>query len=154
MFLPDGSRTPAIDMMTFLWSGRWPTNRCPALGPAKLRVTRTDGRPPEKHGVFAAGEKLNGTVDVSDPDGDPLRITWELRPDVADNPNVGGDWEPAVEPLPDAVLTTRDAGRVAEIQFPAKAGKFRLFVYAHDGRGNATTANMPLLVSPATQPHP
>jgi hypothetical protein len=154
MFLPDGSRTPAIDMMTFLWSGRWPTNRCPALGPAKLRVTRTDGRPPEKPGVFAAGEKLNGTVDVSDPEGDPLRITWELRPDVADNPNVGGDWEPAVEPLPDAVLTTRDAGRVAEIQLPAKAGKFRLFVYAHDGRGNATTANMPLLVSPATQPHP
>jgi hypothetical protein len=43
MFLPDGSRTPAIDMMTFLWTDHWPTNRCPALGPAKLRVARFDG---------------------------------------------------------------------------------------------------------------
>lgn len=67
MFLPDGSRTPAVDMMTFLWSGRWPTNRCPALGPEKLRVTRADGRAPEKPGVFAVGEKIRGTVDVSDP---------------------------------------------------------------------------------------
>jgi len=144
MFLPDGSRTPAIDTMTLLWSGRWPTNRCPALGPGKVRVTRSDGSAPEKPGECQAGDRLACAVDVSDPDGDPLRITWELRPDVADNPGVGGDWEPGVEPLSGAVLSTRDAGRSAEVQLPAKAGKFRLFMYAHDGQGNATTANVPL----------
>lgn len=146
MFLPDGSRTPAVDTMTFLWSGRWPTNRCPTLGPDKLRVTRADGSLPRHPGVFAAGDILACAVDVSDPDHDPLRITWELRPDVADNPNVGGDWEPRVEPLPNAVLATRDAGQRAEVQLPAKPGQYRLFVYAHDGQGHATTANVPLLV--------
>jgi hypothetical protein len=147
MFLPDGSRTPAIDMMTFLWSGRWPANRCPALGPGKLRVTLANGQPPEQTGVFAAGARLVCALEVSDPEGDPLKITWELRPDVADNPNVGGDWEPSVEPLPGMLIDTRDNGRSVEIQLPHKPGKYRLFVYAHDPHGNATTANMPLLTT-------
>jgi hypothetical protein len=146
MFLPDGSRTPAIDAMTFLWTGHWPANRCPELGPGKLRVTSLDGRAREKPGVFAIGDPLLGAVEVSDPDGDALRITWELRPDVADNPNVGGDWEPGVEALPGVVLATREDGRRAEVQLPSHPGKYRLFVYAHDGRGNATSANVPLLV--------
>jgi hypothetical protein len=145
MFLPDGSRTPAIDTMTFLWTGRWPANRSPALGPDKLRVTRADGATPDVPGLFPPGARLACALDVTDPDDDPLRITWELRPDVADNPNVGGDWEPSVEPLPGAVVSMADSGRRAEIQLPAAPGKYRLFVYAHDGRGNATTANQPLL---------
>jgi hypothetical protein len=147
MFLPDGSRTPAIDTMTFLWTGRWPTNRCPALGPAKLRVARLDGGTREKPGVFPAGERITASLDVADPENAPLRIAWELRPDVADNPNVGGDWEPAVEPLPGAVTFTTDAGRRVVIKLPAEPGKYRLFVYAHDRHGNATTANQPLLTA-------
>jgi hypothetical protein len=43
-------------------------------------------------------------------------------------------------------------GQYADIQLPAKAGQYRLFVYARDGRGNATTANLPLLT--AIQPNP
>ena len=149
MFLPDGSRTPAIDTMTFLWTGQWPTNRCPALGPDKLRVARSDGSAPEKPGVFQPGEQLTASLDVADPENDPLRITWELRPDVADNPNVGGDWEPGVKPLPRAVVSTTEGGRRAEILLPAEPGKYRLFVYAHDRHGNATTANVPLLAARA-----
>ena len=145
MFLPDGSRTPAIDTMTFLWTGQWPSNRCPVLTGQKLTVAPADGSAPAKPGIFPAGAKLACTVEVSDPENDPLRITWELRPDVADNPNVGGDWEPSVEPLKDAVVSTSDGGRKAVMQLPSKAGKYRVFVYAHDGHGNATTANLPLL---------
>ena len=145
MFLPDGSRTPAIDTMTWLWTGQWPANRCPSLGAKKLTVVGAEGLAPARPGVFRAGAKLAGAVDVSDPDGDALRITWELRPDVADNPNVGGDWEPSVKPLPDAVVSTSDEGRHAVLQLPPAPGKYRVFVYAHDGHGNATTANTPIL---------
>jgi len=145
MFLPDGSRTPAIDMMTWLWTNRWPTNRCPELGPDKVGITPSDGRVAEQPGVFAPGDHLVCSMDVRDPEGDPLRISWELRPDVADNPNVGGDWEPGVEPISGVILSTRDADRGVEIQLPSKPGKYRLFVYAHDGQGGATTANVPLL---------
>lgn len=145
MFLPDGSRTPAIDTMTYLWTGHWPTNRCPVLGPGQLRVSGSDGAAPAKPGVFTAGAKLSCAVDVSDPEGDPLRITWDLRPDVADNPNVGGDWEPSVKPIENAVSPASADGRQAVLQLPPQPGKYRLFVYAHDGHGNATTANVPLL---------
>ena len=145
MFLPDGSRTPAIDTMTFCWTGQWPANRCPVLTGHKLTVVQPDGNAPAKPGVFAAGTVLACAVEVTDPENDPLRITWELRPDVADNPNVGGDWEPAVEPVKDALISTSDGGRHRVIRLPSQPGKYRVFVYAHDGHGNATTANVPLL---------
>lgn len=145
MFLPDASRTPAIDTMTFLWTGRWPTNRCPALQGNKLTVVSADHPATARTGVYLPGTKLACGIDVSDPDNDPLTITWELRPDVADNPNVGGDWEPSVDPLTGAVLSTSEEGRRAVMQLPAKPGKYRIFVYAHDNYGNATTANLPLL---------
>jgi hypothetical protein len=145
MFLPDGSRTPAIDTMTFLWTGHWPTNRCPALGADKFRVTRSDSSAPQTPGVFQPGERITAFLDVTDPENDRLSIKWELRPDVADNPNVGGDWEPDVQALPDVVVSITNGGRRAEIQLPARPGKHRLFVYAHDPYGHATTANWPLL---------
>jgi hypothetical protein len=158
MFLPDGSRTPAIDTMAFLWTGRWPTNRCPVLQGSKLTVISADNRAPARPGVFLPAAKLACAIEVNDPDNDPLRISWELRPDVADNPNVGGDWEPSVDPLPGMVLSNSDEGRRAVVQLPAKPGKYRLFVYAHDEHGNATTANIPLLAEyppvPRWQPDP
>ena len=62
-----------------------------------------------------------------------------------DNPNVGGDWESSVEPIKDAVVSTSEGDRQALMQLPSQPGKYRVFVYAHDGHGNATTANVPLL---------
>ena len=158
MFLPDGSRTPAVDAMSVLWSGHWPTNRCPGLEGKKLSVTLADGSSPAHPGVFIPGAKLACAVQVRDPDGDPVQVSWELRPDVADHPGVGGDWEPSVEPLPGAVLSTEQEGRRAIVQAPSKPGKYRLFVYARDHHGNATTANVPLLAQyppiSAWQPDP
>lgn len=158
MFLPDGSRTPAIDAMTFLWTGHWPTNRCPSLEGKRLSIAMADGSNPVNPGVFLPGAKVACAVQVSDPDGDPLQVQWELRPDVADHPGVGGDWEPSVEPLPGAILSTSENERRSIVQLPPKPGKYRVFVYARDSRGNATTANLPLLAQyppvQAWQPDP
>ena len=127
MFLADGSRTEAIDVMTRLWTGREPVNRCP-------RVSGV--------GITVEGGLYRAQVTASDPDNDPLDITWDLRPDVADNPNVGGDREDPVLPIPGAIL--RAEGSIAEFRLPAQDGNYRLFVYVRDGHGNAATANVPL----------
>jgi len=151
MFLPDGSATAAVETMGYLWTGRWPTNLCPRIGPGKIRIVGLQGAQDQQSAVMVAGKEVSVEVDVMDPDNDDLVITWDFREDTSDNPNVGGDYEPPTAPLPDVVLGTRAKGRIADIRLPNRPGKFRLFVCAHDGHGHAATANLPvLLVTPGS----
>ncbi len=143
MFLEDGSRTAAVDVMTHLWSGQWPTNRCPALAPVSIELTAAENGAGLGGGAFKAGATLRCRVHVSDPDGDALKVKWDLRRDVADDPRVGGDHEPLEPPIPSAVLES-DGGR-AVIRLPESPGKYRVFVYVRDGHGGAATANVPIL---------
>jgi hypothetical protein len=143
MFLEDGSRTEAVDVMTFLWSGKWPANRSPRIGAGSLSL-KGRGRAPA---TVAPGATIDAELDVTDPDGDPLAVTWDLRKDVSGNPNVGGDREEPTPPIAGAVISTE--GKTARIRIPAAAGEYRLFAYARDGHGNAATANLPLLAERA-----
>ena len=43
MFLEDGTRTEAVEVMTHLWSGKWPAKRCPRLGSDPIRLHSDDG---------------------------------------------------------------------------------------------------------------
>ena len=135
MFLADGSRMEPIDVMTRLWTGREPANRCPRVSP----ITTAQ-----------EGDLFRARIDASDADNDSLDITWDLRPDVADNPNVGGDREDPVLPIPGAILRTE--GPTSEFRLPAPDGNYRLFVYVRDGHGNAATANLPLRRAPLANP--
>lgn len=150
MFLPDGSRTEAIDVMTKVWTGHWPTNRCPRVGVRKIEADPKNGPLPKAPGVFAPGTELQCRFDVTDPESGPLTITWDLRPDVADNPNTGGDAEPASKPIADSVRETAD--NQATIRLPDKDGNYRIFAYAHDAQGSAATANLPIRVTGKTEP--
>lgn len=81
-------------------------------------------------------------MDISDPDGDTPAVEWDLRRDVADDPRVGGDYEPLEPAITNAVVESVKGQ--ALIQLPAQPGKFRVFVYARDGKGGAATANVPI----------
>jgi hypothetical protein len=129
MFLPDGSPLGAVDAMTYAWTGRRPANRCPQI--ARVRVT----------GETRPGARLDCAVEASDPDGDPLRVEWDLRADVSDAPQRGGDREPASEPIAGAVEAH---GTGAAVTLPAKPGNYRIFVYVRDPKGSAATANVPV----------
>ena len=146
MFLPDGSPTAAVETMRYLWTGQWPTNRCPRIGPHPITLKHAPTGPDQKGWVLMAGQTVQVEVDVTDPDGDPLTVTWELRPDTADDPNVGGDYEPPTVPISEAIAATSSDERMADVRLPGRPGKFRLFVYARDPHGNAATANQPVLV--------
>ncbi|MEJ5250444.1 MAG: hypothetical protein HPY54_01320 [Chthonomonadetes bacterium] len=142
MFLEDGSATESVEVMQYFWTGHYPRNRCPRI--EEMYVQQGDGSPQRVYATLQAGAVVQATVEASDPDGDPLSIRWELRPDVADNPNVGGDREEPVQPIAGAILDA--SGNRATVQMPQQAGRYRLFVYVFDGAENAATANMPLLV--------
>lgn len=144
LFLPDGSRTEAIDALTKVWTGQWPANRCPHVGAKTIQAIPKEGSAPAAPGIFAAGTELLCRFDVTDPESDPLTFTWDLRPDVSDNRSTGGDPEPPSSPIPGAV--TDADGPQATIRLPEKPGNYRIFAYAHDTHGSAATANVPLQV--------
>ncbi len=142
MFLEDGSPTEPVELMQFLWTGRYPGNRCPRIEDMWLQQENSTVH--RVYAVLPAGERVEAHVKASDPDGDALSVRWELRPDVADNPNVGGDREEPVQPIAGAVLESVE--NRAMVQMPSQPGKYRLFVYVCDPQRNAATANMPLLI--------
>ncbi len=142
MFLFDRSRLGPVEAMQFLWTGRWPENRAPRIGPGRLKAgLEPDAVSPEPM-VAPPGVKLHAEVEASDPDGDALSYEWDLRVDVADDPNVGGDREEPTSPIENVLLSSEENRAV--IQLPDEVSNYRLFVYVRDGRGAAATANIPL----------
>lgn len=133
MMLPDGSKLPAVDVMAELWANRPPQNRCPTVEPIRLT-----GGP-----VVAPGGVVEALAKASDPDGDPLKFHWLLEGEVL-RPGIGGDPEEAPPAFPGAVEELPN-GRV-KVRMPSEPGRYRLYVYIRDGKGSATTANVPLMV--------
>ncbi len=144
MFLREGNKLGAVDAMTLGWSGKWPENRCPQIGPKKIQVRIEGEQTPPKQNVFTPAQRLLATVDASDPEGDALSIKWDLRIDVSDNRSTGGDAEPATPPIAGSVVSSDKSDAV--IQLPKTPGNYRLFVYVFDPKGAAATANLPMQV--------
>jgi hypothetical protein len=144
MFLPEGNRTAAVDALWFAWSGKWPPDRSPMIGPAKIQIVRQGAQADDGKRLFAPGARLSCSVDASDPEGQPLTIRWDVRRDVSDAPQTGGDREPATPPIEGTVVQA--SGKEAAIQLPQAPGNYRIFVYALDPAGNAATVNVPVRV--------
>jgi hypothetical protein len=133
MFLPDGTRTGAVDAMSELWSNRPPANRCPEI--AKLTMDKTSGLKP--------GDIVTAALDASDSAGDPLKVEWVVRPESGMY-NTGGDAQEAMPNVPDAVIENSAAS--ATVRAPKFGGGYRLFAYVRDDKGGGAVANVPFHV--------
>ncbi|MGE5645637.1 MAG: glycoside hydrolase family 2 TIM barrel-domain containing protein [Acidobacteriota bacterium] len=132
-FLPEGNPLGAVDAISFAWTGKQPANRAPRIAAPGIRIAPAAG-------PYKPGAKLRCRVRVTDPDGDTVKIAWDIRKDVADAPQTGGDAEPATPVLAKA------AGASASLAVPGQPGNYRLFVYAYDRKDAAATANVPFQV--------
>ncbi len=138
VFTEDGRRTEAVDVMQYVWTGEWPSNRAPQL----LDLT-LDGRRATEHVRLVAGAQYEAVVAARDPEGDPLAYEWVLMHESRATQS-GGD----AETIPDRVPlagSRRDAAAI-DLRTPAEPGAYRLFVYVGDGRGAVAHANLPFLV--------
>ena len=133
MFLKDGSRLAAVEAMTQAWGGKAPANRCPVV--TDIKLDRNQG--------LKSGDVVHATWTASDPDHDPLRVDWILRRDSGRN-DTGGDDQPDMPEFENTIVKADTQS--ADIRLPDGGGKYRLFAYAHDGKGNAAVANAPLQV--------
>lgn len=144
MFLPSGERTGAVDAMTFVWTGRWPANRSPEISSLKIgKVTKKTPANASGEHVFPPGSRVECHVKAEDPDADALTMLWELRAESTDK-KTGGDKEKIPPAYPEAIISTTDNTLV--LQTPKTKGAYRIFIYVLDGKGNAATANVPILV--------
>ena len=134
MFLPDGSRLAAVDVMTELWSGEPPADLAPAI-----ETLFIDGE-----ARVDPGDKVRVRAVVADPEDTPLRVRWALRRESGDYA-AGGDFRPMLPDVDGAVLEAAADGSL--LRMPEDPGPYRVFLYASDEAGNAATANLPLYVN-------
>lgn len=138
VFLEDGSQTEALDNLHRAWKGEEPSNRAPVIESFTLNdQTAYDSV------TLSPGQKVPFAALIVDPDGDELTFTWELLPE-SQFTKAGGD----VERRPDAVQAAVSGGSDGKgmMRMPRIRGAYRLFVYAHDGKGSAATANLPFYI--------
>lgn len=138
VFLEDESETEVMDVLEYVWTGKWPKNRAPHLSSHTI-----NGSLPVKSVYTTPGGICNIDLDVTDPDGDKLEYKWELLPESTDIKS-GGDAESKPDAVPFKILKEQNG----QLQFraPVKTGAYRMFVTIYDGNGNAATVNLPFYV--------
>lgn len=138
VFLDTGEETEAVDVMHYIWTGNWPDNRTPRLESARL-----DGKTAYQMVRLSAGNQYPVEVIASDPDGDALSYTWDVKPESTDL-GEGGDFETTPPSIP-GLISGQDNGS-ATLTAPGAPGAYRLFVYVFDGQNHAAHANIPFQV--------
>lgn len=135
MFLPSGERLGSADAMSYAWTGNFPDNRAP-----KIRSLDSSAAMQE----IARGSIQTASVEITDPENDPLEYEWIVTAESNDR-RVGGDKESVPPSFPN--LITSQKNNQVTFKAPNKSGAYRLFLYARDrGNGNAATANFPFYV--------
>lgn len=138
LFTEAGEETETVDVMHYIWNGKWPENRSPRLDSMLL-----DGKNARANVVLEAGEVYEALVDAFDHEGDSLSYRWELKPE-SDTSQVGGDYEESISNLEG--LIEEPSAAATRINAPRAAGAYRLFAYVYDGQGHAAHANIPFRV--------
>ncbi|NBC58956.1 MAG: hypothetical protein GVY05_11815 [Bacteroidetes bacterium] len=137
MLMPDGNETESVDVMHYLWTGKWPENRSPRLIDFTLEGKRaTDNIKLKKNKTYTT------KVSVKDPDGDKLNYRWEIMRE-SQSQKSGGDKEKIPETI-DGYFSTDN--HTTTFKAPSDSGAYRLFIYVEDGYQHTAHANIPFLV--------
>lgn len=138
LFTEKGEESEVVDVMQYLWSGKWPANKAPHLYSLQLNNKKA-----LDNIYLQPGSSCHALTIVADPDKDKLSYRWEVLPEPTQL-SEGGDFE--ARPKPIAGLVTATGEGKATLKAPEKEGAYRLFVYVTDGHNNVATANIPFYI--------
>lgn len=135
LLLPDGSVLESAQALQERWGQVPVKNHAP-----KIEKLQLDTDTP------AAGASVAVTATATDPDGDPLSWQWSL---IEENAHYGATGLGGAIPkgFEEAIVAGQGTPR-ATVKLPG-GGKYRLYAYCFDGKGNAAYANVPMLGSGA-----
>ena len=134
MFLPSGEKTPTVDVMSRLWTGREPENPAPMLHDIQAAFREQTVARGSEHEVWA---------EVSGRGRNSLIFEWQVVAETHDRRS-GGDPEETPPIIPDCVV--ENLGNRARIRVPDTKGAYRIFLYVRDGQGGGVGGNFPFYV--------
>ncbi|MBC2592933.1 hypothetical protein H5P28_01540 [Ruficoccus amylovorans] len=134
MFLSTGEKTPAVDYMSYAWTGEWPEELAPWV---------EDWTVPFAEKKVKAGEVFTVEAKVHADHADTLECEWWVLPEKK-GPSVGGDPEKWLTPI-EGVIMASD-GPTATVRMPEKPGAYRLYLKLSNGKGGASVQNTPFYV--------
>jgi hypothetical protein len=138
VFTEKGEESEVVDVMQYLWSGQWPSNKAPHLYSLQLNNKKAIDNV-----YLTAGSNYTALAVATDPDSDKLSYRWEVMPEPKQL-SEGGDFEARPKSM-DGLVTFGTDGK-ATLKTPDVEGAYRLFVYVTDGNNNVATANVPFFV--------
>ena len=138
----DGSRTAAVDELTKIWTGKYPTARAPSAWSMLL-----DGKEATANTVLVPNQTAKAQLQVDDPNGDSLTLKWQVMTEVGTRSH-GGEYEASPNIIDVSFFTKPTVGNQHSVEFkaPAQPAEYRLYVWAYDNNGGVATANIPFLV--------
>lgn len=134
-----GEETEIVDVMHEFWTGDTVTNKTPYVAYIKLK-----GSFDFQSVYLEPKQEYGATVFAFDPDGDSLRVEWEVLPETFKKL---GDTSKDIEPDPVPNVLHGAEGSSTRVTAPEKEGAYRLYAYIYDGHNNVSTANFPFFVS-------
>jgi len=138
VFLESGEETESVDVMQYVWTGKWPENRSPRLAGAWL-----NGKTAQENIRVKTNQTYTAKISVADPDKDPLTYRWEVVEEIKTQ-STGGDREEKPSAIP-GLIQEQNKSEIL-MKAPEKPGAYRLFVYIFDGHDHAAHANIPFYV--------
>ena len=138
LFLKSGEPTEAVDVMQYVWSGKWPANRAPRVSGMTI-----DGKKHRENIYLTPGKTYEAILDVRDPENKEIKIEWELIPESKDT-KAGGDFETAPEAIEGFVISQE--GAKLQFKAPRTVGPYRLYAIARDEAGKAGVMNVPVFI--------
>lgn len=141
LYLADGTRLQPVDVLQEEWTGKAPAVKCPVIN--SYRIDGAD--------EVSGGDTVKASIDVTDPQSDPIKIDWVLSYDPATY-HTGGAAEAMPPTYPDAIVA--GDSRSCTVKIPPYQGGYRLYAFVHDAHGDGAVANLPLHVADGPEPPP
>lgn len=138
MFLSSGEATETVDVMEYLWTGRWPEIRSP-----QLKGLWLDEKTAEQNVRLSPGQNCTARVQAQTSAPGALIYSFEIMEESGAQ-STGGDFESVPRRLPG--LVSNGAAGEAQVKAPARPGAYRLFAYVSNGHGKAAYGNIPFYV--------
>jgi len=138
MFDENWNHSEAVNVMQYVWSGKWPVNRAPRIDSILI-----DEKTAYANIFLEKGSRHSSTVYTHDPDNDLLTFSWEILHEGTNFP-YGGQGEEKPPEVNGLIMDTTKPK--IEFNAPGQDGPYRLFVYIYDGAKHFATANMPFYV--------